>query len=426
MDEKHRERTVNLETKLVVQPRQVLICPASAFDAQEVDALSSLNRGQVNLVASLTELESKLQTSHYDVVVLAVDDGLDAAMACLHRVTQISPDTVRLLLASEVPVAYAPRISDLAHSCLPRCPSAEQLSFAVDKAFKVSRLVRKQTIKAFVGSIERLPSQPAVCQELNAALVDGTINAQGIAAIVERDPVMAAKILQLVNSAFFGLERQVHRLSEAVTFLGVRLIRDLALSAHLFEAFPQSREWSSFSFEKIHQRSMQVARFAQEICRSVQTSKIVQEQAFLGGLLHDFGMVLLASKDPHKYREVLFRAAELEQPLYVVEKMEFGVSHAEAGAYLLGLWNLPPAVVEGVLFHHFPSSSLSSAFQPLTAIHLADALLAPVETATGRSVSSHISLKYLKKIGYEGRLKQWELMAQSYHDSHSYSEIARF
>jgi HD-like signal output (HDOD) protein len=98
----------------------------------------------------------------------------------------------------------------------------------------------------------------------------------------------------------------------------------------------------------------------------------------------------------------------------VVEKMNIGVSHAEAGAYMLGLWNLPPKVIEAVLFHHVPGRSPSNDIQPLTAVHFADALLPTVSNGIGCAVSSQLALKYVERLGLKNHLNQWEMMASSY------------
>ena len=405
---------MDTKVKLTLHDKNILVCRSASLNDEEINTVADLNHWSVSRVDSAEEMLECIQKYHYDIIIVGISDNPEKVLSGLMQVIRLSPDAVRIAVTGNLSSAIAARVSEVAHSSLPENCTDVQISLAVEQALKVASLIRKPEIKDFIGRIERLPSLPDIYEALNTALLSGQSSARDIAQIVERDPVMSAKVLQLVNSAFFGLERQIYRLNEAVTILGVRLIRDLTLASHIFEAFPQGAEWTSFSFAQIHSRSMLVARFAQDICRSVKADRNVQGQAFLAGLLHDFGMVMLASHGPEEYRSVMNKAAELSQPLYVVEKMNIGVSHAEAGAYLLGLWNLPPKVIEAVLFHHFPGSSPSGDFQPLTAVHVADALLPSVNNGIGCSVSSQLALKYIDRLGLKSHLSQWEMMASSY------------
>ncbi len=405
---------MDAKVKLTLHDKNILVCRSASLRDEEINTVADLNHWSVSRVDSADEMLERIQQYHYDIIIIGISDNPEQVLSGLMQVIRVSPDAVRIAVTGNLSPAIAARVSEVAHSSLPENCTDVQISLAVEQALKVASLIRKPEIKDFIGRIERLPSLPDIYEALNTALVSGQSNARDIAQIVERDPVMSAKVLQLVNSAFFGLERQIYRLNEAVTILGVRLIRDLTLASHIFEAFPQGAEWTRFSFSQIHSRSMLVARFAQDICRSVKADRHVQGQAFLAGLLHDFGMIMLASHDPEEYRAVMNKASDLTQPLYVVEKMNIGVSHAEAGAYLLGLWNLPPKVIEAVLFHHFPGSSPSGDFQPLTAVHIADALLPAVNNGIGCSVSSQLSLKYIDRLGLKSHLNQWEMMASGY------------
>ncbi len=405
---------MDAKVKLTLHDKNILVCRSASLKDEDINTVADLNNWSVCRVDSAEKMLERIQQQHFDIIIVGVSDNPEQMLAALMLVIQKSPNSIRIVVSGNLSPTIAARVSEVAHSSLPENCTDVQLSLSVEQALKVAGLIHKPEIRDFIGRIERLPSLPDIYEALNRALMSGQSSAREIAQIVERDPVMSAKVLQLVNSAFFGLERQIYRLNEAVTILGVRLIRDLTLASHLFEAFPQSSAWTSFSFSEIHSRSMLVARFAQDICRSVKADRHLQGQAFLAGLLHDFGMIVLASHDPEKYRIVMSKATELSQPLYVVEKMNIGVSHAEAGAYMLGLWNLPPKVIEAVLFHHFPGSSPSNDFQPLTAVHIADALLPSVGNGIGCSVSSQLALKYVERLGLKNHLNQWEMMANEY------------
>lgn len=405
---------MDAKVKPAMHDKSILVCRSAALRDDAISTVAELNSWFVNYVDCSEELLERIEQYHYDILIIGIPADAEQTVSALGEIIRLRPDAVRIVVASNLSPTLTARVAEVAHSSLPFDCTHAQVSCAVERALKVIGLIQRPEIKRVIGGIKRLPSLPAIYEKLNQALMSGHANANDISEILEQDPAMAAKVLQLVNSAFFGLERQIYRLNEAVTILGLRLIRDLALSSHLFEALPSGYGWDSLSFEQIHQRSLLVARLAQDISRSVGADRNTQAQAFLAGLLSDFGMLLLANHDPEGYRKVVGLSGEMQQPLYVVEKMHIGVSHAEAGAYLLGLWNLPPAVIEAVLFHHFPASSASDEFQPLTAVHAADALLAPVSSAYDAKISSQLALKYLERLGVEHKLNDWQALAAKY------------
>jgi HD-like signal output (HDOD) protein len=159
---------------------------------------------------------------------------------------------------------------------------------------------------------------------------------------------------------------------------------------------------------------MLVARLAQQIGADAGLNRNQQEQAFLAGLLHDFGISVLANKDAAGYQVLMEEAVRMGQPVYAMEKMRLGLTHAEAAAYLLGLWNLPFSVVEAVLLHHFPSASPSSRFEPLSAVHLADALLPAIANGPGADLACRLSESYLERLGVLKNLPHWQMMANEY------------
>ncbi len=359
-------------------------------------------------------LFEKLQAQAITAVVVPLDDNPNLGMDLLQSVLQSAPHVIRIATSQSLTPLQAARASELAHHCLPEGCTTEDVLNHVNNSLHVAGLINKPVVTEYITSLKSLPVLPDVYEKLDQALDSERASTREIAKIVEQDPMITAKMMQLVNSAYFGLSREISRIQEAVNILGVRMIRDLVLTAHLFESYPQSEQWTSFSFKQIHQRSMAVARAAQHIARAAKADRHVQAQAFLAGLLHDFGIVVLASHNPTEYHRIMAKASMMEQPVYAIEKLELGVTHAEAGAYLLTLWNLPPRVIEAVLFHHFPKSCNTAGFTPLTAVHVADALLPPATSVVGCDMSSRLSTSYIESIGMEKELGSWQIITANY------------
>ncbi|MDO6514237.1 HDOD domain-containing protein [Neptuniibacter sp. 2_MG-2023] len=387
------------------------VCPQSVRLGRAISDATDWNTVSVK---RLDELLAVLDSNPADVLVLPLGDNPTQSLELLAKVVEKHPSVIRVVLSGYLTPLQTARVSELAHHSLSLDCSPDELIEDISNSIHIAGLINKPAVKNYITSLQTLPVLPDVYDKLNKALSSERSNAREIAQILEQDPVMTAKIMQWVNSAFFGLSRDINRIQEAVTILGVRMIRDLVLTSHLFDAYPQTDVWKSFSFKQIHQRSMAVARAAQHIARSVKADRHVQAQAFLAGLLHDFGILVLASQNPAEYHRIISKASLMDQPVYAIEKLELGVTHAEAGAYMLALWKLPPKVVEAVLFHHFPKANPENGFTPLTAVHVADALLPPATSVVGCDMSSRLSMDYIKRIGMETELDHWQLITADY------------
>ncbi|MAY42115.1 MULTISPECIES: HDOD domain-containing protein [unclassified Neptuniibacter] len=373
----------------------------------------------VTEVTDWSELLSIVHKKSFTVILFQLGQlPSDAELEQVKALIDVQPSAMRIGIHPSISLATRAIFSECCHRLYPFDSSPDLISRGIQESTRALRILGQEKVRDLVGSVKILPSIPDIYVELNQALSSPRCNARMIATIIEKDMAMAAKLLQLVNSACFVLERNINNLQEAVSLLGVREVRDLVLTSKVFENYPQDSCWSSFAFEHIRDRSVLVAGLAREICRTVKASPEVTDQAFLAALLQDFGMLIFATHDPMGYQKVMQEASDLNQPLYAVEKMRMGVSHTEAGAYLLSLWNISPAVIETVLFHHFPASSKSDDFTALTAVHVADAILPNVTNVLGCQISSQLSYHYLERLGLQDKVNRWQELARRYKTSH--------
>ncbi|RTE66285.1 HDOD domain-containing protein [Amphritea opalescens] len=369
----------------------------------------------IDLVTAPEQAMEMLDKQHYQVMVIQLGVGdFELRYHWLRQVVAKHPGVIRIMLNDGLQPYQVAKASELCHRSLLMTAGVTELFNEVSESFHLIQSSNKPVVREYVGAIERLPSLPGVYVALNDALASDMSEAADIAAIIERDPAMSAKILQLVNSAFFALSRKVFKIKDAVVMLGVRQIRDLFLVSRLFEHFPQTQSWSAFSFENLFDRSMVVGRFARAICREQRVGADIADKAFLAALLQDIGMLVIATREAEHYAEVLREAALLNQPLYAVEKLRLGVTHMEVGAYMLGLWNLPPEIVEAVLYHSFPNATTSEKFTPLTAVHLADSILPDVVNINDCRICSQVSMKYLTRLGLQNKLPLWQQMSEEF------------
>jgi putative nucleotidyltransferase with HDIG domain len=186
---------------------------------------------------------------------------------------------------------------------------------------------------------------------------------------------MSAKILQLVNSGFFGLPQRATTLEHAVNYLGLDKIRILALYSETFRVFvPDVRIPDSFgaTAQRHSQRTAAIAG-------ALPLAPELREAAFLAGLLHDVGKLVLASTMPDAYCAVLAKMNDQGSTQAEAEEQLLGISHAEIGAYLLGLWGINDLVVEAIAHHHHPTRVSHPDLDCSIAVYLADLLAKELE-----------------------------------------------
>ncbi len=405
-----------MQTATTPQPSQVKVLMLDPMGAQD-DWCSRFNdtgrQWDVVCVNDSNALIASLKELEFQAVMVASSAAIQADNDCFIRAMALQPQAVRILLQGmPLNVTQMSHALDLVHRVFGEECSMQEIVAGTEYLIRVNRLIFKQKTRDYVLSLGQLPSPPQVYQELNQVLGSERSNASHIGAVIGKDPALAAKVLKVVNSAYFRLDRQISSIREAVTLLGIRMLRTLSLSGHLVSLYPEHRNWSYFSFERINQRAVQVGHLAQQICHEMNTSQATQDQALVAGLLHDLGLLVFASQDPQSYRKVMVMSAQKNTPLCVVEKKMLGLFHGEVAAFLLAQWKLPAAIVEAVLLHHTPQLSASEDFTPLAAVHIADALLPQAETEIGANLANSLSLDYLKRLGVSDRLPHWQASAK--------------
>ena len=222
---------------------------------------------------------------------------------------------------------------------------------------------------------------------------------------------MTAKILQMVNSAYFGLCRKITRAEEAVSYLGMETVKSLVLSAKIFSQFDQ-RKMAFFPMDELWDHSLRASMCAKAISRVEQYDKEQVDSAFMACILHDLGKLILAQNLPGPYQTVLSVALRDQRPLWDVEMENIGTSHAQIAAYLMGLWGMPDMIVEAIAFHHQPAASPGKN-DILTTVHAANVLTKPLEDGVDSAGMSSVDHIYLQKVGLQEQFSIWQQVCQN-------------
>jgi HD-like signal output (HDOD) protein len=313
---------------------------------------------------------AELERDAYDVVVsdmrMPVMDGAEL----LSRVRRHQPHTVRIVLTGYADGDGAARAATVAHRFLSKPCDVNELSSVIERSCALVDLAREQELRRSAVRAACLPSAPGVYEELNRVLLDPSTGMRDAAAVVEQDTAMVAKVLQLANSGFFGLPRRVTRLEEAVTFLGLGTLRSLTLAAEAFCAFTALPPAHDRCLERLRERGRLVAG----LVGALLPDGPARDDAVAAALLADIGLLVLATEEPDHLADALSTARAEGRSVADIEYERRGVSHAEVGAYLLALWDLPHGVIEAVAFHHRPPAAGDPVPAAVAALHIADAL----------------------------------------------------
>lgn len=355
----------------------------------------------------LQALDLMLQDA-IDVVVTDVRmPGMDGTELLAH-VRERHPHVIRIILSGQSDRDLTLKSASAAHQYLSKPCDADTLLLTIARGSALKSVLSDPSLEALVASVKSLPSVPALYTKLLMQLEspDGCVD--DIANIVASDTAMTAKILQLANSAFFGIRRRLATPKDAVLYLGFDTVKGLALSVKVFSGFA-ARGCPRFSVSRLSQHSILTGTLARKLAKAIDLPDQGVDDSFMAGLLHDVGKLLLVDALPKKYDQAL-RMAETEgAPCWEAERAVFGTSHAEVGTYLLWLWGLPDPVVEAIAYHHTPGQCPAQQASPLTAVYVANILAHSRGEERGPAESPDFDHSYLKRLGLPANLREWEI-----------------
>jgi HD-like signal output (HDOD) protein len=324
------------------------------------------------------------QANNFQVVISDMRmPGMDGA-TLLAEVKALLPDAARLILSGYSDVALAMRSISVAHRVLTKPCDAVELRSTIENLCTLQDRFCTRELREVIGTIGQLPSLSGTYTALVRAAQDPNTSLADVAAIVEQDVAMAAKILQLVNSGFFGLAQSVTSIKTAVDYLGMDTIRNLALASEAFRAFAPA-PGIPISFLDDMQRHAQRAAL---IVRTFPLPPRLRDTGVVAALLQDIGELVLACKLPQKFGAALALASSSGCSQVEAEEQLLGTSHAEIGAYLLGLWGINSLIVEAVAHHHHPSRIPHGCFDACVAVYMADRLARELMGAFGNARGS--------------------------------------
>lgn len=308
----------------------VLICVQSAEEA-----FTALGAGPVDILVA----DEKLQDM--------------AGSQLLDRVRREWPMVMRVLITSGMGTQSLTALLQNAHQLLMKPFPADQFVDSVEGLLRMRDLYMSPVLRRTVLEMTTLPVLPKAYQELTAELNREDFSTQRLGEIISADIGLSTAVLKLVNSPFFGLSRRVESCHQAVCYLGYGMLKSLIIFEKTFMILDPAR-YPGFDVAGLWAHCMDVARVCRAITREEGQDAMAQDHAFSAGLLHDIGKIVLLEGCLKNYAQVMERARTDRLAVVEAERLLLGTTHAEIGAYLLGVWGLDDEIVRAIAEHHAP------------------------------------------------------------------------
>ena len=340
--------------------------------------------------------------SEFDIVVTDMRmPGMDGAEV-LSALQADHPEIVRIILSGHSSLIMALKSVKAAHQYLNKPCDTEELLTTLTQAADLRRLLTNENVKRLVSSVESLPSIPELYNRIIVESSKKEASLQRIGEIISEDVGMTTMILKMVNSAFFGLFREITNATQAVNMLGLDIVEGLVLSAHLFQSFDRTSV-PAFSLNRFMDHSLLSYRFAQAIAKEENMSKKGQDLCATTAMLHDMGMLVLCRVMGEQYNKIV-KSNPSATELLAAEVASIGATHSEVGAYLMGLWGFPQEIIHALAYHHTPSQANDKGFMPLTAAHAANAFA----NALVKGTEPELDMAYISSLGLTSHIPTWK------------------
>lgn len=331
---------------------------------------------------------AKMETTVFDVIVTDMRMPQMDGATFLAIAKAMSPATMRIVLSGQTDPEAALRAVPVAHQFLSKPTDPAVLFEQILRLAASHDAISDPRVRAALGGVDSLPSALGTYQELGRLLADESVSVRAIARVVDGEPAIAIKVLQLVNSAFFRVSRRILDVSEAISYLGTELVRGLVLSVGVVSGLPVRA--ARFDADAFYAHALTVARMARHIDAGGERSNV----SFVAALLHDVGQLVMAATLPDLFDEGT--AAD-----------NLGCSQAQVGAALLDLWGLPYPIVEAMLTFEDARATATSELRAVDVVYLAHRLVDP-ETD---DFASEEDQTYLQRFASSVELTRWQAHA---------------
>ncbi len=279
------------------------------------------------------------------------------------------PTVLRIAVSDAPTVDESLEATKYAHRTLSSSTPAPEIARWIGRSVAMRDRIQDEDLLSIAGKIRRIPTMPRIYRQLQAVMANPDFGISEVAAIIGRDPGLSVDVLRLINSAYFGLRREITSVPRAVSLLGAETVMSLVLGLTVKDQF-RSTGNAGISIDAEWGRALEMARIAHGVAKAERLDKETIDASYLGALLHNVGRLVLAENYPDRFAGMRLQETDLPGALQA-ERETFGADHSQLGALLLKSWDLPEPIVEAVAFYAIPSASYTVDIGPLFAVHVA-------------------------------------------------------
>jgi HD-like signal output (HDOD) protein/CheY-like chemotaxis protein len=342
---------------------------------------------------------SQLAQASADIVVSDMRmPGMNGAQL-LATVKELYPETVRFILSGHAEPTAVMQVACTAHQYLAKPCDRAILKSAITRTRALRALLRDERIARWVGAVDSLPSPPETYRQLTACAQGSDASIAEAVRIVKGDLAISALLLKIANSAFFGAGQAVRTTDRAVSLLGLERLAALVLAQGVFSQASQPAV--GLNVAQLWQHSLETASAVRLLALHEKLPISSVDDAFLAAMLHDLGLLVLATNP----------AAAM-----AAEARGERADHAEVGAYLVGLWGFPDAIVGAIGFHHRPSAVQTDTIELPGLVHAADLLVHGDGSAGAAVETSERDRIYCECPAVLERWPHWQALVQGAHE----------
>jgi HD-like signal output (HDOD) protein/CheY-like chemotaxis protein len=293
------------------------------------------------------------------------------------------------------------------HQFISRPWRLTELVVLVERSLALDAWLSSDKLRKFVPQLGRLPGLPATYFEVLKRAESPNSSVEEIGQIISRDPALTARVLQTVNSAAAAMGEKITNPVEAVSVLGMDTVKSLVLCLQVFNQSAATLP-TGITLDDLWRHSFAVAQLSRKITLLQTSNTRMASDAFTAGLLHRVGQIVLTTNLAKEYAEIVRVSREENQLLHEVEKARLGLTSAQIGAYLLGLWGMPLTLIEADALYNEPELVTAREFSLLTAVHVANVLAQEERPLADKVPVSKLSREYLKALKLPEKSEAWK------------------
>lgn len=361
---------------------------------------------KMEFVARTSDAMKVMKNMHYDIVISDLRMPTTDGVQFFEKVRKKYPGTIRFMLSGYSEQPLQGRAARCVHQFISKPCDAEQLKKLISRAFALRDRLRSKEVSKIVSALRSLPVMPKVYQDVINLLAEPECSPRKIGKMIGRDIGMSAKILQMVNSAFYGRAGRIVDPVHAVVYLGLKTVEALVLTEGVFSKLSE-RKSKKFHAAALQEHCVRVGALARNICRAEHMSEEDLDVASMAGILHDTGKMILIANFSDQFAEAIRISRAGRIPLYQVEFDLLNVTHAQLGGCLLELWGIPNTIIEAATFHHEPWQCLSDEFSTTSAVYIADAIDHQLCCGLGDGWREDIDMDCLEQFDLTDKWHKW-------------------